>query len=213
VLLNNAVPEEHRGTVNAGAMDMWPPFMDAWTEVFGPDAPIVHDKFHVSGYLGHAVDRVRRKEHKTLLQKGDDTLTKTKYLWLTNPDAWEEGEKQRFTELMHNELKVGRAWVLKEAFKRFWEYQREWAARRFFTRWYFRATHSRLKPVVEVAKTLKRHLDGLLAYIEHAITNAVTEGLNSKIQSVKASARGFRNFAHYRIAILFHCGKLDMLPL
>ncbi|MBI1907878.1 transposase, partial [Candidatus Uhrbacteria bacterium] len=41
----------------------------------------------------------------------------------------------------------------------------------------------------------------------------VTEGLNAKIQYVKASARGFRSFAHYRIAILFYCGKLDMQPL
>jgi transposase len=40
----------------------------------------------------------------------------------------------------------------------------------------------------------------------------VTEGLNSKIQSVKANARGFRNFANYRTAILFHCGKLNMMP-
>jgi len=65
----------------------------------------------------------------------------------------------------------------------------------------------------ESAKMLKRHLDGLLAHCLHDITNAVTEGLNSKIQFVKASARGFRTFQNYRIAILFYCGKLDMLPL
>ena len=212
-LLNQAIPEKQRGSVTAGAMDMWAPFMDAWRAVFGPDTPIVHDKFHVSGYLGKAVDSVRKREHAALRKEGNDTLTKTKYLWLKNPDTWEAEEKRRFKELMGDELKVGRAWALKEAFRHFWDYARVWAARRFFDRWYFRATHSRLEPIVKMAKTLKRHLTGLLAYIEHAITNAVTEGLNSKIQSVKASARGFRTFAHYRIAILFHCGKLDMLPL
>lgn len=211
-LLNRAVPEETRGLVEAGAMDMWQPFMDAWGEVFGPDTPLVHDKFHVSGYLGKAVDSVRKREHKTLKKEGRDTLTKTKYLWLKNPDSWEEEEKQRFNVLMQDELKVGRAWALKEAFRKFWEYKREWAAKKFFDRWYFRATHSRLQPIIDAAKTLKRHLDGLLAYIEHAITNAVSEGLNSKIQSIKANARGFRNFAHYRIAILFECGGLDLYP-
>lgn len=212
ILLNKAIPEERRGLVEAGTMDMWQPFMGAWTEVFGENIPIVHDKFHVAKYLGTAVDKVRKGEHRTLLKEGASVLTKTKYLWLKSPDTWEADEKKRFKELMADELNVGRAWALKEAFRKFWEYGREWGALRFFKRWYFRATHSRLKPIIDVAKMLKRHLDGLLAYIEHAITNAVTEGLNSKIQTIKSNARGFRNFEHYRIAILFHCGKLDMMP-
>jgi len=211
-LLNRAIPEERRGLVSAGAMDMWQPFMHAWTGVFGPDTPIVHDKFHVAKYLGTAVDKVRRGEHRTLLKEGASVLTKTKYLWLKNPDTWEMDEKTQFKELMRDELKVGRAWALKEAFRKFWDYAKEWSALRFFKRWYFRATHSRLQPIITVAKMLKRHLEGLLAYLEHPITNAVAEGLNSKIQSIKASARGFRNFENYRISILFHCGKLDMMP-
>lgn len=211
-LLNQAIPEERRGVVMAGAMDMWRPFMSAWREVFGEDTPIVHDKFHVAKYLGTAVDKVRKGEHRTFLKEGTSILTKTKYLWLKSPDTWEANERNQFKNLMQNELKVGRAWALKETFRKFWEYAKEWSARRFFKQWYFRATHSRLKPMIEVAKILKRHLDGLLAYMEHTITNAVTEGLNSKIQAIKANARGFRNFEHYRIAILFHCGKLDMMP-
>jgi transposase len=211
-VLNQAIPEERRGLVEAGAMDMWQPFMGAWKDVFGQDTPIVHDKFHVAKYLGTAVDKVRKSEHRTFLKEGASVLTKTKYLWLKDPDTWEADEKKRFTELMHDGLKVGRAWALKEAFRKFWEYIKEWSALRFFKRWYFRATHSRLTPIIEVAKTLKRHLDGLLAYIDHPITNAVTEGLNSKIQTLKANARGFRNFAHYRIAILFECGGLDLYP-
>ena len=54
---------------------------------------------------------------------------------------------------------------------------------------------------------LKKHLEGLLGYVLHPITNAVTEGLNSKIQNIKASARGFRSFQRYRIAIFFYCGN------
>jgi len=56
-------------------------------------------------------------------------------------------------------------------------------------------------------------LDNLLTYLKHHITNAVTEGLNSKIQSLKSAARGFRSFANYRNRILFFCGKLDLYPL
>lgn len=211
-LLNRAVSERQRKEVKAGAMDMWEPFMKAWCAVMGDKAPIVHDKFHVAGYLGKAVDLVRKAEHREFRKDGKETLTKTKYLWLKNPDTWKDDERERFNVLMCEKLKVGRAWALKESFCGFWEYAKEWSALRFFKRWYFRATHSRLQPMIDVARTLKRHLDGLLAYITHPITNAVTEGLNSKIQAVKASARGFRSFAHYRVAILFHCGKLEMFP-
>jgi transposase len=79
-----------------------------------------------------------------------------------------------------------------------------------FRGWYGWATRSQLKPIIKVAKMLKRHLNGLMNYIEHRITNAVSEGFNSRIQSIKSAARGFRNFDNYRIRILFFCGKLDL---
>jgi transposase len=110
------------------------------------------------------------------------------------------------------QLKVARAWAAKELFSKFWNYQEEGWARRFFKDWFGWVSSSRLKPMVEVAQMLKRHLDNLLTYLDHHITNAVTEGLNSKIQSLKSAARGFRNFRNYRIRILFFCGKLNLYP-
>jgi transposase len=65
-----------------------------------------------------------------------------------------------------------------------------------------------LEPVKKAAKSLKNHLGGLLNYFLDPITNAVTEGLNSRIQEIKANARGFRSFRNYRTRILFFCGKL-----
>ena len=82
----------------------------------------------------------------------------------------------------------------------------------FFKKGYFWATHSRLKPIIAVAKMLKRHLPHLITYLKHHVTNAVAEGINSKIQQIKSVARGFRNFENFRIAILFYCGKLNMYP-
>jgi len=59
---------------------------------------------------------------------------------------------------------------------------------------------------------LKKHLGGLLSYFRHPTTNAITEGFNSRIQSIKSAARGFRSFANYRLRVLFYCGKLQMMP-
>jgi len=204
-------PEQKQG-VEAVAVDMWEPFIQTiQTQV--PDADIVHDKFHVSKYLGEAVDKVRRQEHKELLAQGDETLKGTRQLWLYNPQNFSPEQAEEFSALKDLHLKVARAWAAKELFSKFWEYQEEGWARRFFKDWFAWVSRSRLKPVVDVAQMLKRHLDNLLTYLKHHITNAVTEGLNSKIQSLKSAARGFRSFRNYRIRILFFCGKLNLYPL
>lgn len=206
-----AIPAAQRQGVAAVAVDMWQPYLEA-TRAAAPQAAIVHDKFHCAKELNKAVDLVRRREHRDLRRAGDDTLVKTKYLWLKNPQNWTEHQRQHFRGLKLDTLKVGRAWAIKEAFADFWDYHYAGAAKKFFDRWYFWATHSRLRPIIDAAKTLKRHLPGLLAYPKHRITNAVAEATNASIQLTKANARGYRNFTQYRIAILFHCGKLDLYP-
>ena len=105
-----------------------------------------------------------------------------------------------------------RAWAIKESLRDLWTYRQGAAVRRFFARWYGWAIRSRLEPVKQVARMLHRHLDGVLRYVTHPITNGVAEGLNSKIMSIKRKAGGFRNAQHFTTAIYFHCGGLDLYP-
>ena len=210
--LLNTLTDKQKQNVEATAMDMWPAFMNASCSSILPQSDVVHDKYHVATYLGKAVDLVRRQENKTFVKDGNNALKGTKYLWLTNPDNWDLNDKKEFRSIASDEMKVGRAWSIKESFRHFWDYRYRGVAENFFKWWYYWATHSKLKPIIEVAKTLKRHIVGIFAYLKHHITNAATEGLNSKIQSIKSDARGFRSFQNYRIAILFHCGKLDLYP-
>jgi transposase len=81
------------------------------------------------------------------------------------------------------------------------------------TPYWSRPCHSRLKPVVEAARLTQRHLPNVMTYFTHRITNAVSEGLNSKIQTIKKRAYGFRNREHFKTAIYFHCGGLDLYPV
>ena len=203
---------EQKAAVEAVAVDMWEPFIQTVREQV-PDADVVHDKFHVSKYLNEAVDKVRRQEHKELLAQGDETLKGSRQLWLYNPQNHSAEQASEFATLKALNLKVARAWAAKELFTKFWQYQEAGWARRFFRDWFGWISRSRLKPMIAVARMLKRHLENLLTYLKHRITNAVTEGLNSKIQSIKSAARGFRNFKNYRTRILFFCGKLDLYPL
>lgn len=98
------------------------------------------------------------------------------------------------------------AGTLKEQFRHFWERANARTALDFFEVWYARAVRCRLKPVIAAAKMLKRHLLNLLNYHHYRLTNATAEGLNSRIQEIKADARGFRSFQNFRTRIYLHKG-------
>jgi len=207
----DTLTEKQKEGVEAVSMDFWKAFITGANKHV-PNAVIVHDRFHIESYLNKAVDKVRKGEHKDLQAQKKDTLKGTKYLWLKSKKNFTKRNKSDFRELNIDQLSVGRAWNRKELFRHFWSYRYEGSARKFFKKWYFSATHSRLKPVIDVAKMLKRHFENIITYIKHRITNAFAEGINSKIQHIKATARGFRNFKNYRISILFYCGKLNLYP-
>jgi len=93
-----------------------------------------------------------------------------------------------------------------------WDQPTHAAGEAWYKRWHFWATHSRLQPVKKVAKMIRRHLDGVLAYFTHRITNSASEALNSTIQMIKKRAFGFRSFDNFRVAVLFRCGGLQLRP-
>jgi transposase len=205
--------EGQRAQIQAIAMDMWEPYVQA-TRARIPAAAdkIVFDKFHVAKHLNEGVDRVRRAEARELKAQDDDRLVGTKYTWLRHPEHFTAEAWRAFRALRTSTLKVARAWALKETVMTLWDYRYQTPARRFFRGWYCWATHSRLAPMIEKARMLKAHLPNLLTYLKHRITNATSEGLNAKIQWIKYTARGFRNRENFKTAIYFHCGGLDLYP-
>jgi len=207
----NTLSSEQKQEVEAVAIDMWPAFL-ASAKAHVPKAKVVHDRFHISKHLGEAVDRVRRAEHKALKEEGDERLTGTRYLWLTNEENLSEEKSASFEELKHKKLKTARAWAIRELFRDFWEQPSESAARSFFEKWHSWVSRCRLKPIIKVGRMLKRHLEHIVTWFEHPISNATAEGFNSRIQAIKAAARGFSNFNNYRTRILFFCGRLQLEP-
>lgn len=205
--LFETLSEEQRAGVEAVAMDMWAAFENAATELM-PHADIVHDKFHVSAHLNKAVDEVRKEEHRELMNKGDETLKKTKFLWLRNiPDLRCEPS---FQELYNANLKTSRAWRFKESFAAFWDYIYQAPAEKFFNDWHRAVKRSKLEPLKKIADMLANRLWGLKNYLKHRITNAASEGMNSLVARVIANARGLRSFRTLRVRVLFFLGKLDM---
>jgi transposase len=199
--------------IEAIAIDMWDAYVNSIrNHLPQADTKIVFDKFHIAQHLSQAVDRVRRKEHKVLKAAGDQRLKGTRFLWLKNSRNMKSSEKLRFAVLKYAHLKSSRAWALKQAAMQFFDYTSETWAKKHFRWWHSWATHSRLEPMIKVAQMLKRRFSNIVTHLRHRITNASSESINSKIQWVKYTARGFRNKRNFVTAIYFHCGGLDLLP-
>jgi transposase len=186
-----SLSKEQLAGIEAVAMDMWEPFISS-TVAHVPcgRSKIVFDRFHIMKHMSEAVDAVRKAEHRRLRAEGDETLKGTKYLWLYAKENLPESARDRFVALRALHLKTGRAWAIKESLRELWGYRRKGWALRHWKRWYFWATHSQLVPMVKVARMIRGHLDNVLTYFEHRITNATSEGLNSKIQTVKKTLMG-----------------------
>ena len=204
---------ENCAAIEHVAMDMWGPYITV-TKRYVPEAEkrIAFDKFHVAQHLGNAVDKVRRQENKELQAEGDERLKGTKWSWLKKPSNMSALASWRFSKLRGSCLKVARAWALKEAAMCLWDYtSRGWASRAW-KKWYAWAIRCRLEPVKKVARMIARHWDGVITAAISGITNAASEGMNGKIQRLKARAYGYRNRERFRNAIYFHLGGLDLYP-
>jgi transposase len=154
-------------------MDMGDPYVTSTLNHL-PEAQskIVFDKFHIAKHLSEAVDQVRRRENKLLRAQGDDRLAGTRYDWLRHPARMEPDDRKEFAALRDSNLKTARAWALKEAMMAFFEYFYERPARKHYRWWHHWAVRSRLKPIAEKARMIRRRFENIVTYIRHRITNA-----------------------------------------
>ena len=208
-----SLTEAQRDAIESVSMDMWPAYINATLESL-PEAAekIAFDKFHVAKYLGEAVDKVRRQEHKALMAEGYEDLKGSKHDWLYNPENMTRKQKIRFKSLRDSTLKTARAWAIKELAMSLWHYVSKTWARKGWEQWLSWAVRSRLEPIKDVAKTIKEHLWGILNAVVLKVSNGPAEGLNSQIKMIKVRSRGFRNKERFANAIYFHLGGLNLYP-
>jgi transposase len=205
--------DEELTGIQAVSMDMHAPYIKATRDhVPAWHRKIVFDRFHVMQQLTKAVDRVRKAEHRALLANNDRSLLGSKYLWLYSEENLPSRYSERFDELRALDLKTSRAWAIKENLRRLWEFRRLAVAKRYWNTWCEWALRSRLPPIVRAAQTLQRHIGGIFGFFENRVTNALTEGINGKIQRIKRAAHGYRNLNNFMNAIYFHCGGLQLYP-
>jgi transposase len=198
---------EHKGkpeSITDVSCDMSPAFIKGIKENL-PNAKITFDKFHLLKTLNTAVDEVRRQE-----KKGCPELKNTRYIFLKNPEnlTKKQSEQLKGIKLKDLNLKTMRAYHLRLNFQELWLQPPE-QAEGFLKKWYYWATHSRIEPIKEAAKTMKLHWDGILNWFESKISNGILEGINSLVQAAKARARGYRTNDYLITMIYLITGKLQ----
>jgi len=160
------------GQITDVCCDMSPAFINGIEEHL-PGAQITFDKFHITKIINHAVDEVRRQE-----QKDRPELKKSRYIWLKNQGNLTKNQTARLEDLVVKKLnlKTARAYHIRINFQELWN-QAPGEAETFLKKWYFWATHSRLEPIIDAAKTVKRHWNGILRWFSSRINNGILEGI------------------------------------
>ena len=146
-----------------------------------PAAAITSDKFHAVELVNDAVDQVRRAERKV-----HNVLAGTRYLWLRNPVNLSDRQRTAFEALPLPHLKTARAYRIRLAFQELYDQPTTDAATVFLKKWYSWATQNRLPPIIDAARTVKRHCNGILRWFHSRIANGLIKGINSLVQAAKA---------------------------
>lgn len=113
-------------------------------------------------------------------------------------------------ELLKYNLQSVRAYLLREDFLRFWEYKSATWAGRFLDAWCTRTMRSRIEPMKQVARILRRHRELLLNWFraKGELSNGSVEGLNAKAKLAMKKAYGFKSYETIEIALYHQLGKL-----
>jgi len=200
--------EAHNGDakkITDVSCDMSPAFIKGVNENL-ENAEIVFDKFHIIKIINDAVDQVRREEVKT-----NPLLKKSRYMFLKNQENHTKAQKEKYEEIKLSKLniKTFKAMQIRESFQQIYQAKDKDEFEKLLKKWYFWATHSRIPQIIVVAKTIKKHWQGVVNWMQKNINNGILEGFNSLFQAAKAKARGYQKTRTIKSVIYILTGKLD----
>ena len=190
--------------------DMWKPYLRVIRERCA-NAVHILDRFHIVAKMNDALDDVRAAEARRLIQDGyQPVLKKTRWCVLKRKANLTTTQRFRLRELLSYNLKTVRAYLLKEDFQQFWDYNSPTWAAKFLDDWCSQVMRSRIEPMKKVAKTLRGHRELILNYFraKKMFSSGIVEGLNNKAKVTMRKAYGFRTFRIAEIALYHALGNL-----
>lgn len=191
--------------VESISIDMSPAFIKGVTKHL-PNARITFDKFHVIAHASTAVDKTRRIEQKT-----DPSLKGLRWKLLRDRASLTPDARADLDALIAQVTtkRTARAWLYKEQLREIMERKQVNVVRDMLTQWTTNVMRSKVEPMKEVAKMIRSHLDGIVAWTQTRQTNGFLEAINGLFQAAKRKARGYGNFSTIRTVVFLLAGKLD----
>ena len=190
--------------VRVAAIDMSAAYQKGVAEHL-PQAQVVFDPFHVMKLAGDAIDGVRRE----LRAQGADVKGA---MWALRGN-WEnlkQEQRELRLDLCARHKALGRALALRESLQETWHWPDAASAALHLKGWCAWAARSRLAPFQKLARTIKAHWDGILAFYPNRVTSAAIEAINGIIQTARRRARGFRNFLNLQAICYWMAGRLTL---
>jgi transposase len=198
-----------RRKIVVGCCDMSETFIGA-IEKWCPNATLILDRFHIVRALNEAVDDVRKEEWRKADDDDRKVLKGLRWLLYKHSSRRSPEDAKTIRSLYRSNRRIHRASVLKDEFEQFWLFEDIPHAEEFLDAWCKTAGRSRLGSIKRFVKTVQRHKQRLLPFVEHHLTNAVSEGLNRIIKIIKNRASGFRTLEAFSDLIFLALGDLDI---
>ena len=190
--------------------DMWMPYLDLIKKNCTGALNIL-DRFHVVAKLNLAIDEIRAGEARQLIRDGyEPVLKKSRWCLLKRPQNLTDTQRIKLREVLRYNLKSVRAYLFKEYFQHFWDYESPTWAGKFLDQWCNEVMRSRIDPLKKFARTVRNHRELLLNYFRarKQFSSGVIEGLNNKAKVTMRKAYGFRTFKATELALYHVLGKL-----
>lgn len=198
---HRADPEQ----IASASLDMSPAFIKGVSEHL-PNARITFDKFHVVAHASTAVDQTRRLEQKT-----DPSLKGLRWTLLKDKERLPDDQRADLDALIVQATtkRTARAWLYREQLREILDRKQINVVRAMLAQWCTNVMRSKVEPMKEVAKLVRNHFEGIVAWSQTRQTNGFLEALNGLFQAAKRKARGYARFETMRTVLFLIAGKLD----
>ena len=190
--------------------DMWKPYLDL-IKRHCTNALNILDRFHVVAKMNLALDDVRAAEARRMAREGYEPLLKrSRWCLLKRPENLTDSQRLKLRDLVRYNLQSVRAYLLKEQFQQFWDYDSPIWAGKFLDQWCTQTLRSRIEPMKKFARTVRTHRELLLNYFRarKQFSSGVIEGMNNKAKVSMRKAYGFRTFRATELAVYHVLGLL-----
>jgi len=191
--------------IKAVVMDMWDPYIASVRK--NTRAEIVFDKFHIAKKAGECIDLIRRKEFRGAGKEERKHWKDKRFLILGREKNLTIEKRETLQELLELNQPLYKAYLLKEQLLDILDGRHQNHAVLRLQTWKDNVTNSGLIEFQTLVKTLDHYMYGVTAYFKHHITNAGSEGFNTKINIIKRRSYGIQDLEYFMLKILTTCKK------